>query len=112
MPGLDDVADSTDWLQTPLAGLAPLESGLRCQVCKDFYTTPMITSCSHTFCSLCIRKCLNNDGKCPTCRREDQASKLRSNFVVEELVEAFKRGRPMIIEYSRPMVEVGVSLSP
>lgn len=107
-----EVSDSTDWLDTPFPSLAHVESALRCQVCKDFYTTPMITSCSHTFCSLCIRKCLSNDGKCPTCRREDQALKLRSNFVVEELVEAFKMGRPMIMEYTRPPVEARMNLSP
>src|SRR5215469_15342374 len=49
--------DPTDWLNTSLPSFATLESALRCQVCKDFYDTPMITSCSHTFCSLCIRRC-------------------------------------------------------
>lgn len=88
-----DVADSTDWLPTSLPLLAPVESALRCQVCKDFYDTPMMTSCSHTFCSLCIRKCLSNDGRCPTCREQDQASKLRRNWTVQEVVDAFKAAR-------------------
>ncbi|OCL04313.1 hypothetical protein AOQ84DRAFT_226128, partial [Glonium stellatum] len=47
------IPDSTDWLPTPLASLTPLEVALRCQVCKDFFDTPMLTSCAHTFCSLC-----------------------------------------------------------
>ena len=54
MPSFDSaeasVPDSTDWLATPLAALAPLESALRCQVCKDFFNTPMMTSMkSHDF---------------------------------------------------------------
>jgi E3 ubiquitin-protein ligase RAD18 len=96
-----EVSDSTDWLETPLRSLAPVESALRCQVCKDFYNTPMITSCSHTFCSICIRRCLSNDGRCPACRTQDQELKLRFNGAMEELVEAFKAARPEVLEHAR-----------
>ncbi|KAF7903654.1 uncharacterized protein EAF01_006703 [Botrytis porri] len=105
-----DIADSTDWLGTPLSKFADVDSLLRCQVCKDFFTTPMITSCSHTFCSLCIRRCLNNDSKCPTCRSNDQEVKLKSNAAIEDLVEAFKRARPAALELARkPVVESTVT---
>ena len=107
-----EVSDFTDWLETPLPSLAPVDSALRCQVCRDFYATPMITSCSHTFCSRCIRDSLNNDGKCPTCREKDDASKLRNNYPVEELVDAFKRARPNIMEYAKRSAEVTVVGSP
>ncbi|PQE03628.1 hypothetical protein CJF30_00006302 [Rutstroemia sp. NJR-2017a BBW] len=96
-----EVSDSTDWLNTPLSSLADVDSLLRCQVCKDFFTTPMITSCAHTFCSLCIRRCLSNDSKCPACRSVDQEIKLKSNGVVEDLVEAFKRARLAALELAR-----------
>lgn len=97
----DDVADSTDWLSTPLSVLSSLESALRCQVCKDFYETPMITSCSHTFCSLCIRRALSGDNKCPLCRASEQEIRLRSNWSVEEAVEAFKKARPAVLGLAR-----------
>ncbi|KAK2627807.1 hypothetical protein QTJ16_002453 [Diplocarpon rosae] len=97
----DVLEDSTDWLDTPLRSLSAVDSALRCQVCKDFYQTPMITSCSHTFCSLCIRRCLSNDGQCPACRTKDQELKLRNNTVVEDLVEAFRKGRPDVLEFAR-----------
>ena len=45
----------------PPTHLAPVEQALRCQMFKDFFNTPMITSCSHIFCSLCTRRCLTND---------------------------------------------------
>ncbi|KAL4916572.1 hypothetical protein BDW62DRAFT_202559 [Aspergillus aurantiobrunneus] len=96
-----DISDSTDWLDTPLTLLAPFESSLRCQVCKDFFVNPVITSCSHTFCSLCIRRCLSTEGKCPTCRSSDQELKLRRNWVVQELVEGFKNARPSILQLAR-----------
>ena len=93
-----DVSDPSDWLQTPFSPLGPVEQALRCQVCKDFFDTPMITSCSHTFCSLCIRRCLTTDGRCPACRTQDQAIKLRANSTLQELVDAFKGARSVILQ--------------
>ena len=93
-----EVPDQSDWLATTVPQLSPVESALRCQVCKDFFDTPMITSCSHTFCSLCIRRCLTGDGRCPACRILDQESRLRRNWIVQELVDAFKAARPMILQ--------------
>ncbi|EFX03812.1 DNA repair protein [Grosmannia clavigera kw1407] len=92
-----DVADSTDWLGTSLACLAPVEQALRCHVCKDFYNSPMITSCNHTFCSLCIRRSLSADGKCPLCRMADQESKLRGNWALREVIEAFCKARTTVL---------------
>lgn len=98
MDDLSELSDPSDWLQTALPQLTPLESVLRCQVCKDFYDAPMITSCSHTFCSLCIRRCLTNDGRCPTCRSQDQEIRLRRNWSVQEVVDAFRHARPTLIQ--------------
>ncbi|SCB65932.1 unnamed protein product [Fusarium graminearum] len=61
----------------------------------------MITNCSHTFCSLCIRRALSNDGKCPLCRATEQENKLRSNWSLEEAVQAFVRARSDTLELAR-----------
>ncbi|KAI7492289.1 DNA repair protein rad18 [Hortaea werneckii] len=95
------VPDSTDWLNTPLKAFADLENALHCQICKEFYDTPMITSCSHTFCSKCIRTSLSTDGKCPACRTADQASKLRNNWALQEVVATFQTARPAAIEVAK-----------
>ncbi|KAI0817047.1 DNA repair protein rad18 [Xylaria sp. FL0064] len=97
----DSVADSTDWLSTPLSGLSTVEAALRCQVCKDFYKTPMLTSCNHTFCSLCIRRALSTGGKCPLCRASEQEMKLRSNWSMEEVVAAFTQTRSAVLDFAR-----------
>ena len=96
-----DVADPSDWLETTVSQLGPVEAALRCQVCKDFFNTPMITSCAHTFCSLCIRRCLTTDGACPSCRTQDQEIKLRANPIVQELVDHFQAARPKILELGK-----------
>ncbi|OTA84509.1 hypothetical protein M434DRAFT_83280 [Hypoxylon sp. CO27-5] len=97
----DDVTDSTDWLPTPLSGLTAVEAALRCQVCKDFYKTPMLTSCNHTFCSICIRRALSNDGRCPLCRASEQEMRLRSNWSMEEVVSAFTKTRPDVLLFAK-----------
>lgn len=101
MDGAHDIPDSTDWLNTPLKAFADLENALHCQICKEFYDTPMITSCAHTFCSKCIRTSLSADGKCPACRASDQASKLRNNWALQEVVATFSAARPAAIVVAR-----------
>lgn len=96
-----NIADSTDWLTTPLTGLSTVESALRCRVCRDFYKTPMITTCLHTFCSICIRRSLASDGKCPACRAPDQESKLRWNGALDEVVDAYTRTRSTVLSFAR-----------
>lgn len=100
-----DIPDPSDWLPTQLPTYAPLETALRCQICKDFYHTPVITSCSHTFCSLCIRRSLSDDGKCPICRVDEQASKLRRNLVIEEVVARFEEARPKALDLAAVPIE-------
>lgn len=96
-----DIPDSTDWLNTRVSGVSSVESALRCQVCKDFFDTPVITSCSHTFCSLCIRRCLSAEGTCPACRAQDQELKLRRNWAVQELVDSFQKVRRDLLDLAR-----------
>lgn len=107
-----DVPDSTDWIGTPLAGLMQVEQAFRCHVCKDFYNSPMITSCNHTFCSICIRRCLSVDGKCPLCRALDQESKLRGNWALREAVDAFVKSRDVVLRFARTPAAVATPKSP
>jgi E3 ubiquitin-protein ligase RAD18 len=95
------ISDSTDWLSTPVSGLATVESGLRCRVCRDFYKTPMLTSCLHTFCSVCIRRALANDGKCPACRAPEQEYKLRWIGALDDVVDAFVKVRSTVLSLAK-----------
>lgn len=106
MDGTYDVPDATDWLNTPLSDFSTLENALHCQICKEFYDTPMITSCAHTFCSKCIRTSLSTDGKCPACRASEQASKLRNNWALQEVVKNFLDARPAALGVARREQEV------
>lgn len=70
-------------------------------MCKEFYNNPVITSCAHTFCSLCIRRCIAADGKCPACRTACQADKLLPNIAVREIATKFQDARPKALELAR-----------
>ncbi len=96
-----EIPDTTDWLPTQIPTFAPVEAAIRCQVCKDLFDTPMITSCSHTFCSICIRRCLTSDGKCPTCRADEQELRLRRNVTVQEIVDSFRVVRPKLLDLAK-----------
>ena len=107
-----ELPDPTDWLDTPLNGFSRLESSLHCQICKDFFTTPMITSCSHTFCSLCIRRCLTEDGICPSCRASDQIIRLRPNCTVQEILDSFLAAREVALKLGKEAKEQDLSHRP
>ncbi|KAF2032707.1 DNA repair protein rad18 [Setomelanomma holmii] len=96
-----DLPDSTDWIATSLPAFEPLEAALRCEVCKEFLSNPVITSCSHTFCSLCIRRCIATDGKCPSCKSACSSDKLAPNIAVREVVMRFQEARPKALEMAR-----------
>lgn len=96
-----DLPDSTDWLSTSLPAFEPLEATLRCEVCKEFYTNPVTTSCSHTFCSLCIRRCTTPGGKCPICKASCSTDKLVPNIALREVVLRFQEAREKALELAR-----------
>jgi E3 ubiquitin-protein ligase RAD18 len=100
-----DISDPTDWIGTSLASLAAVDASVRCQVCKEFFTNPVITTCLHTFCSLCIRRCLVTDGKCPTCKTTIQEPGLRRNVAIEEVTDAFVAARPAALGLAKAQAE-------
>ncbi|KAA8904647.1 hypothetical protein FN846DRAFT_907678 [Sphaerosporella brunnea] len=92
--------DPTDWDGTNLPFISSLDAALRCEVCKEFYTAPVMTNCCHTFCSICIRRAFNNDGKCPACRTNGQEYQLRRNTIVQDLLDAFLGCRDKLFHFA------------
>ncbi|CAG8439587.1 6477_t:CDS:10 [Diversispora eburnea] len=80
-----DISDPSDFPQT---GLQSLDLFSRCPICKEFFNTPMISECGHTYCSLCIRRSLATDQVCPICRvnlSESQQTLLRGALEDERI---------------------------
>lgn len=67
-----------------------LEELITCPICFEPMDTAMTLTCSHNFCSLCIRRSLQQyKGECPMCRKPAHQSDLRANRALDDLVGIF-----------------------
>ncbi|XP_034949200.1 E3 ubiquitin-protein ligase RAD18-like [Chelonus insularis] len=66
-----------------------MENLLTCQICYDYMDTPVITLCSHNYCSLCIRKYLHYKTRCPLCFKEAYENELRPNRILEDIINNY-----------------------
>ncbi|KAL7889758.1 hypothetical protein AOLI_G00020160 [Acnodon oligacanthus] len=65
------------WRSSAGADMEAIEQTLKCPVCMDFFTDPVLLPCGHNFCRTCIRTVWNMDGSgedlagplfCPECQ--------------------------------------------
>ena len=67
---------------------------LQCRICWEQYNSdksiPRMLPCGHTFCHSCLKKLINRDRSCPTCRKQIQSSNITSlpiNYDLKNLSE-------------------------
>ncbi|XP_072050560.1 uncharacterized protein [Amphiura filiformis] len=93
-----EITDPTDW-PSSMTELRTIDNLLRCSICYEFLKTAMILpGCSHNFCSLCIRRYLSHESKCPTCKKPTSVPELKNNRVLDELSKNFVAVRPHILK--------------
>lgn len=74
--------------------LLSLDSNLRCGICRDFFRAPvLLVTCSHTFCSRCIRESLSSTPKCPVCRVDAHEGSLKKNSIIDSIVACWTLAR-------------------
>ncbi|NXI09863.1 RAD18 ligase, partial [Irena cyanogastra] len=72
---------------------------LRCGICFDYFNIAVIIpQCSHSYCSLCIRKSLSYKTQCPTCCVAVSESDLRNNRILDDLVKSFNSARQQLLQ--------------
>ncbi|NXD22393.1 RAD18 ligase, partial [Spelaeornis formosus] len=72
---------------------------LRCGICFDYFSIAMIIpQCSHSYCSLCIRKSLSYKTQCPTCCVTVSESDLKNNRILDDLVKNFNSARQRLLQ--------------
>ncbi|XP_031436032.1 zinc-binding protein A33-like [Clupea harengus] len=71
-----------------------LEEDLSCPVCTDIFKDPVVLSCSHSFCKVCLQQFWETKGsrQCPVCRRLSKA-KPPTNLALKNLCETFLQER-------------------
>ncbi|XP_001342383.3 E3 ubiquitin-protein ligase TRIM35-like [Danio rerio] len=66
-----------------------------CPVCHDIFKTPVILSCTHSFCKECLQQFWRskNTQECPVCRRRSSKKDLPVNLALKNLCESFLKER-------------------
>ena len=65
---VDLTAENKEALQKMLQ--LSIDSQEDCPICFDTYKDPVITKCAHIFCTPCLERVIELQGKCPMCRAE------------------------------------------
>ncbi|XP_034724904.1 tripartite motif-containing protein 35-like [Etheostoma cragini] len=67
------------------------EEELCCPVCHDVFRDPVVLSCSHSFCKVCLKSWWRQKQaqECPVCKATSSRSKPPRNLVLKNLCEAF-----------------------
>ncbi|ORX43188.1 hypothetical protein DM01DRAFT_1313127 [Hesseltinella vesiculosa] len=109
---MDDTID--DPLDFNNEHLQSFDEHMRCPICKEFYNTAMILStCSHSFCAMCIRKSLSQEQCCPKCRKTCHDSQLHNNFDLDNLVQTWKNNaRKLVLDMQETEPESSAPLLP
>ncbi|XP_061114237.1 E3 ubiquitin-protein ligase RAD18-like isoform X1 [Conger conger] len=92
-------------LPQALACLKNVDTLLRCPICYDYLDIAMMAQqCSHTFCSLCIRKCLSYKSQCPVCSSATTEPDLRNNRILDDIVKSFQATRSQLSRITSPAI--------
>eukprot|EP01135_Chromosphaera_perkinsii_P005848 Nk52_evm8s368 gene=Nk52_evmTU8s368 len=100
-----EVTEPTDFKD---ARFQEIDRELRCGICFEFCKTAMmLTSCSHNFCSLCIRNYLAENKKCPSCFTPATKMELKNNRAIERLICTYSILRPQLLLFANEGKVVG-----
>lgn len=105
-----EIEKSLNYLKIVLSQITTQQS---CPICLEIIDDLAITDCGHVFCSNCIEKCLQVNGKCPNCRTNTKYTIVSMNpntnllninkygTKITELIEFLKNTNESIIIFSQ-----------
>ena len=83
--------DDTESWPPSYPELKEIEDILRCGICHGPINTPVLTSCAHAYCSLCIRRWLIHKQVCPVCSEDLYESSLRKIPMLDSVIVVLGR---------------------
>ncbi|KAK8814277.1 hypothetical protein WA158_008139 [Blastocystis sp. Blastoise] len=94
---LEEIDTENDW-PSEAQSLSELEKLLRCPICKNIIDGAVVlTTCGHSCCSLCIKRFLSTQSKCPICRVSCNEGNILRNILLEEICHSFKTNRSSML---------------
>ncbi|KAK7175477.1 hypothetical protein R3I93_002402 [Phoxinus phoxinus] len=71
------------------------EDDISCPVCQEIFKAPVLLSCSHSFCKVCLQQFwrTKKTRECPVCRRRSSKDDPPCNRVLKNLCESFLKER-------------------
>lgn len=71
------------------------EENVSCPVCCDIFNDPVLLSCSHSFCKICVQNFWKEkkSQECPVCREKSSTENPTCNRVLKDLCETFLQAR-------------------
>ncbi|KAL2080821.1 hypothetical protein ACEWY4_022674 [Coilia grayii] len=86
---------STRHLQNYSGMASNLEEDLTCPVCIDIFKDPVLLSCSHSVCRVCLQQFWESKDirECPVCMRRSSKGLIPPNLALRNLCETFLRER-------------------
>ncbi|ROL46433.1 Nuclear factor 7, ovary [Anabarilius grahami] len=74
---------------------SPAEYDYICPVCHEIFKTPVLLSCSHSFCKECLQQFwrTKETQECPVCRRRSSRDPPPLNLALKNLCESFLKER-------------------
>ncbi|XP_062841498.1 tripartite motif containing 35-28 [Trichomycterus rosablanca] len=83
-----------------------LESELTCPVCQDIFRDPLLLSCSHSFCRVCLEASWKNKSKktCPVCRKNCDEEKPIPNLALKNTSESFQKEKAWHVSGAPPII--------
>ncbi|KAM9323214.1 zinc-binding protein A33-like isoform 1-T2 [Pholidichthys leucotaenia] len=72
-----------------------IDDDLCCPVCQDIFSNPVILSCSHSFCKVCLQSWWTQrlSQNCPVCKKVSLQKELPCNLALKKLCESYLEGR-------------------
>nr|XP_018904049.1 PREDICTED: E3 ubiquitin-protein ligase RAD18-like [Bemisia tabaci] len=91
---------STSWPKE-FPELKELDDLLKCSICYEYMQTTLISACSHSFCSICIRRYLQYQNQCPTCFSQLFDNQLRNNRTLDAVVQVYTKVKDKLCHHLR-----------